>query len=135
MRRSGGEFGESEIEDFDLAASRNEDVRGLDVAMDNSFGMGGIESVSNLDAETQKGFQAERVSGDAMLEGFAIEEPIEDERLALGLPAVVYGAHGWMHQWGDTAGFASRPLRGAAAARYNDGHALDGHTSAKLTSL
>ena len=46
---------QSEVEDFGLTAFRNEDVGRLDVAMDNFFGVRGVERVGDLDGQGEQG--------------------------------------------------------------------------------
>jgi hypothetical protein len=45
-----GDFRQSEIENLCLTSIRDEDVRGLDVPMDDSFRMCCIQCVGDLDA-------------------------------------------------------------------------------------
>ena len=60
------DLGESEVENFGVAALSNKDVGGLDVAMHNTFGVGGIERIRNLDSEGQQDIQFHRAPGDTM---------------------------------------------------------------------
>jgi hypothetical protein len=71
----GIDFCEAEIEDFGVAAPRDEDVGGLDVSVDNALGMGGIEGVGNVDGEVSRavGSIGRPV---IVLERDAIEKPI-----------------------------------------------------------
>ncbi len=46
-----GELGESEVENFGVIALGHEKVGWLNIAMDDLLGVGGIESVGNLDGE------------------------------------------------------------------------------------
>ena len=47
----GSALGQSEIEDFRLIAAGHENVGGLDVSMDDAFGVSRIERVRDLNAE------------------------------------------------------------------------------------
>ena len=49
-----GDLGQAEVQNLGVAALGDENVRGLDVAVNDSLGMRGVESVGDLDAETQK---------------------------------------------------------------------------------
>ena len=46
-------LGQSEIQNLGVSALGDEDVSGLDVAVDNAFGMGCVERIRNVDAERQ----------------------------------------------------------------------------------
>ena len=50
-----------------MAALCDENVRGLDVAMDNPRGMRGIQSIGDFNAERQEYFDFEGAAGDALL--------------------------------------------------------------------
>jgi hypothetical protein len=58
---------EAEIQGFGVAAFGDENVRGLDVAMDNPRGMRSVQSVGDFIAERQDRFHFERAPGDALL--------------------------------------------------------------------
>ena len=47
--RRGATIGESEIENFGVAAIGDKNVGRLDVAMDDTFGVGGVESLGDFD--------------------------------------------------------------------------------------
>ena len=46
---AGGDFGQAKIQDLGVAALRDEEVRRLDIAMDDSFAMSRVKRVRNLD--------------------------------------------------------------------------------------
>ncbi len=48
-----GDFCEAEVENFCVAAFGDEDVGGLDVAVDDAGAMSGVESVGDFDAESR----------------------------------------------------------------------------------
>src|SRR5271157_385963 len=50
------DFGQPEVENLGMPAFGEEDVRGLDVAVNNSRGVRRIQRISNLDSERQQGF-------------------------------------------------------------------------------
>jgi hypothetical protein len=55
-----GELGQAEVQDLRVTAIGDENVGGLDVAVDDPFGVRGIESIANLDAEFEQPVQLER---------------------------------------------------------------------------
>jgi hypothetical protein len=67
------EFRQAEIENLRLPALGDEDVSGLDVPMNSSFRMGGVERIGNLDAELEDFVRLERLTGDMVLKGFALD--------------------------------------------------------------
>jgi len=46
---------QAEVEDLGVAAIRDEEIRRLDVAVNNALSVGGIESVGDFDAEVEAG--------------------------------------------------------------------------------
>ena len=86
------DFGETEVKHLGVASSSNEDVRGLDVAVNDSFGVGGIQRVGNLDAERKNLINLQGMARDAVLQRHAIEEFHGDERVAVVLSDFVDSA-------------------------------------------
>ena len=100
-------LGETEIENFGVAAISDEDVGGLDVAMNDAFRVGGVERVGDLDAEIEEQFQIEGAAVDAMLQGFAIEAFHCDVGVTVGFADIVNRADVGMIERGGSAGFAA----------------------------
>src|ERR1700741_4711919 len=75
-----------------MAAASDEKIRGLDVAMDDSLRMGGVESIGNFDGKIEKAIEFHGLAGDYMLERRAVEEFHGDEGFAVFLADVVDGA-------------------------------------------
>ena len=80
-----------------MAAVGDENVGGLDVAMDDAFGVGGIEGIGDFDGDGEEGFDLDRAAGDAVLEGCAFEVLHGDEGLAVALRQ----CHRWCRCWDD----------------------------------
>jgi len=52
----GSDLGQPEVENFGVPALSDENVRGLDVTMDDSSRMSGIQRISHLNAQIQNRF-------------------------------------------------------------------------------
>lgn len=68
-----GQFGETEIQNLDSAALRDENVGGLDVAMYDSAAVRGVERVGDLYSQIEQLCSLERTPLDFMLEGIAVQ--------------------------------------------------------------
>jgi len=91
---SGGrELGEAEVHDFCVAAGGDEKIGGLDVAMDDAGGVGGVEAVGNLDAPIEERFDVERAAGDIVFQSLAVEKFHGDEVAAFEFVNFVDGAN------------------------------------------
>ena len=69
----GEKLGETKIEDFDGAAFGDENVGGLDVAMDDALLVGRVKSVGELDADVDGARNGKGAGGDEFVEGLAFE--------------------------------------------------------------
>ena len=49
-----GDLGETEIENFGVAALGDENIGGLDVAVNDAFGVRGVERVGDFDGESEE---------------------------------------------------------------------------------
>ena len=102
----GSDLGESEIENFGVAAAGDENIRGLDVAMHDAFGVRGVESVGDFNGEIEKFVEFEGAAGDAVLESFAVEVLHGDEGLLTRSVWPVFAVglrrcRKWCRCWGD----------------------------------
>ena len=93
-------FGQSKIEQLSLAALGDENIRGLDVAMNDALGMRCFERIGDLNAEIEKLLGLECPALDAMLESLALEQLHGDEWLAVVLADLVNRADVRMIQAG-----------------------------------
>ncbi len=91
-----------------MAALGDEDVRGLDVAMNDAFGVSSIESVGDLNGECKKSVVFQGAPGHHVLEREAVEKFHRDEALAVVLADFVDGADVGVVQRGSGAGFAAK---------------------------
>src|SRR6202162_4031069 len=85
----GYNFRQSKIENLGVSALGDEDVGGLDVAVNNSLGMRGIEGIGNLDGERENQLYFHRSACDAVLQGRALKKLHNDERSAVLFADVV----------------------------------------------
>ena len=83
---------QTEIENLGVPALGNENVGGLDVAMNNAFAVGRVERVGNLDGQTEQKVGFEGFSGDPMLERQPVQKLHNDEWLAILLSDFINGA-------------------------------------------
>ena len=101
-----GNLGQAEIQNFGVAALGDENIGGLDVAVNDAFGVRGVERVGDFDGEREQVFDVQRAAGDAVLERLAVEKFHGDEGLAVLLADVVNGADVRMVQRGGGLRFA-----------------------------
>ena len=105
---SGGgvSFGQTEVENFGVTTLGHEKICGLDVAMDDAFGVGGVEGIGNLDCQIEQDFELHRPRADAVFQGDAIEKFHGDEGFAVLVADVIDGADVGMVERGRGLGFA-----------------------------
>ena len=78
-------LGQAEIENFRVAALGDENVGGLDIAMNDSLRVRGVESIGDFDGEIEKYVEIERVAADAMLQRHSLHVFHADEHAAFVL--------------------------------------------------
>jgi hypothetical protein len=101
-----GLFCEAEVENFCVAAAGDEDVGRFYVAVNDAGGVGGVESVGDLNADIEKLIEIDGTIADQMLERLAVEEFHGDEGAAFGFADVVDGADVGVVEGGGGLGFA-----------------------------
>ena len=85
----GNKLCQTKIEHFRLATFGHEDIRRLDIAVNDSFGVGGIQSFRYLDSKFQYFFKRKRFPMDVTAQSFAVNELHGDERPPVLLAHVV----------------------------------------------
>src|SRR5579864_6526379 len=103
-------LGQSEVKNFGLPARRNENVRGLDIAMNDALAVSGVERIGNLDAEVEYGFIFQRFAENAVRQRLSLEILHGNKWLALVLPKVVNGTNIRMIEGGSGPRFAFKAL-------------------------
>src|SRR5207249_4071358 len=110
----GGTLGQTEIENLGLVATGHENVGGLDVAVDDSLGMSGVESVGDLRAEIEQlpEFHSLVVGPavDPVLERLAFQQLHGDEVASAVFSNLVDRADIWVVQSGGGASFALKTV-------------------------
>jgi hypothetical protein len=76
-----------------VTAHCNKYVGGLDIAVDDSFGVRRIQRVGNFNPPLQHLLKRKRLAGNAVLQGLPVEKLHRDELLAVLLADVVDGAN------------------------------------------
>ena len=100
-----GNFGEAEVENFRAATLGDENVCGLDVAVNDASVVSGVEGVGAVDADFEEAFEFQRARGDEVLQRGAVEEFHCDKGAAVVFADVVDGADVGMIQRGGGACF------------------------------
>jgi hypothetical protein len=108
----GGDLGEAEVEDFCVAKGRDEDIGGLDIAMDDAFAMGGVQTVGDFCGEFEKLIRWKRAAEDRVTQSLALQPLHHDEVVAVHMANFVDGADAGMIQGGGGASFALETLIG-----------------------
>src|SRR5271169_5711490 len=112
--RIDGALGQSEIENLGLVATGHENVRGFYVAMDDSLGVGGVESVGDLRAEIEQLLKVHRLVGwlavDAAFERLPFQQLHGDEVASAILANLVDGAEIRVVQCGGGARLALKTV-------------------------
>ena len=83
---------ETEVENFRVTSLRDEDVGGFDVAVHDSFRVGCIQSVRNLDGQRQNQLRFQRTPSNPVCQRHAVQKFHRDEGLVTVLADVVNGA-------------------------------------------
>ena len=106
-----------EIEQLCVTAIGHEDVGRLDVAVNDSLGVGGFERIGELHAEFEDSIRRQRADGDELLQRGTLQQLHRHEMAAGVLPDVVDRADVWMIQRRGGAGLALEPFDSAGIPR------------------
>src|SRR5258708_3634126 len=77
------DFRQSEVENLGVSALGDEEVGGLNVAVNDSCGVSSIERICNFNRERQKHLRLERAPGDAVVQCPPIQKLHGDERATI----------------------------------------------------
>ena len=89
--RTRSQLRHAEVQNLGVASFDHEDVRGLDVAMDDALRMRRVQRVSNLNRQLEQHLCFEPLAVDSMLERLTLQQLHDDEPLALVLADLVNG--------------------------------------------
>ncbi len=95
-----GHLGKTKVKNFGVAAFGDKNIGGLDVAVNDVFGVRSVERVGDFDCESQEVFDVHGAAVDAVLERLAIEKFHGDEGVAILLADIVNRADVGMVQCG-----------------------------------
>ena len=105
-------LGQAEVQNLRLAASRDENIGGLDVAMHDALGVGRVQRVGDFFGQFQYLFQGEMFFAEQMLQRLPLQQFHGDEMLAVGFVDFVNRADVRMVERGGGEGFALEAFAG-----------------------
>jgi hypothetical protein len=98
LRRT--DFGQTKVQNLCVASIGDEQVRRLNVPVDDAFRVRRVESIHNFDGDVEHLLQLHWSPTDGVLEGLALQILHRDEGFSILLPDVVDGADVGMVQGG-----------------------------------
>ena len=119
----GDELGQAEVENLHLPRLGDEDVRRLDVAMDDALRVRGAERFGDLHRQVEHGVELQ-LRRDALAKRLPLEQLHHDEGLAVVLFDVVNRADVRMVQCGGRARLAAEPIERLSVAGKSSGRNL-----------
>jgi hypothetical protein len=93
---------QTEIENLGVTAFAHEDVRWLDIPVDDAFGVGGFERIRDFNSQFQKLFRGQRPTVYQVLQRLSVEKLHRNERLTVVFADFVDGADIWVVQSGSS---------------------------------
>jgi len=96
--------------------SGDKNIGGLDIAVDDAFGMRGVERIGNLNRQAEQNIRLDRPSGNAMLQRYPVQKLHGDERLPILLPNVINRADVGMIECGRGLSFTLKTGEGLRVA-------------------
>jgi hypothetical protein len=110
-------------------------VGGFDIAVDNAGTVSSFQRISDLDSEQQERLHLQRLAGDALLQGGAVEILHDDEGLVILFANVVDGANARVIQCGGSSRLALKTIQGVRVADELIRQKLDGDISLEADVL
>src|ERR1700731_4627558 len=81
----GSQFRQAKIKNLCMSTLRYKDVGWLDVTMNDSFCMRGVQRLGNLNSQLQDLLDHQRLPGNTVFESLALQQLHRDERSSIGL--------------------------------------------------
>src|ERR1700733_8135811 len=106
----GGELRQTKIQDFYLPALHEEDIRGFDIAVHDSFGVCRIEAVCDLNCGLHQLRYFDWLSGNTVLESLPLEQLHRDERTSFEFSDIVNRADVGVIECGCSPRFTAESL-------------------------
>lgn len=103
-------LGKPKIQNLRMAAFGQKKVRGLDISVDDAFGVSRIQPVRDLDGELEEVFRIHGSATDSVFQGLSIQVLHDDERSAIFFADVVNRTDIWMVECGRGFGLPTKPL-------------------------
>ena len=129
------ELGETKIEDFDGAGFGDKNICGLEVAVDDTLFVGGIEGIGKLHAHFDGAVDGQCAGGQNFVERIPDKELHGDEGAAVMFFDSVDGANSGMVESGSGARFAQEAFECRRVALIFFRNELEGHAAAELGVL
>ena len=126
---------EAEVEDLGLPARGHEDVRGLEVAVDDPLRVGRLEGVRDLGPQVEERAELERPLADPLRERLPLQQLHGDEVLALVLVDRVHGADAGVVEGRGGAGLALEARERVRVLGQLRGQELERDVAAELRVL
>ena len=111
------QLGQPEVQDLRLAAVGQEDVRRLDVTMDDSLAVRAVERIGDLDADVDDLVGLQGPGREPIPKRLSLHQLHDDERVALVLADVVDRADVRVIQCGGRARLELEPIHGVGIVR------------------
>ena len=112
------DFGESEVQDLDLSTAVEEDVGRLQIAVDDSLRVSGLERIRHLDRHRDELSDVDRSSPHLLEKGLTLEKLHDDEVRALVLFDCVDSADTRVVQRRSSTRFALKALQRSLVLRH-----------------
>jgi hypothetical protein len=118
LRLRAHELGQAEVEDLHPTVRGQEEVLGLEVAVDDALGVGGLEAAGGLEGVAEDLLSGGGAAGDELAQRIALEELGDDVGSAVVGPRVVDGENVGVVQGGDGAGLALEESEARGVGRH-----------------